>query len=243
MPRSLLTGVALVCAALSASPIFATPAPAQDIQPASVRRDEPFHTKSILVANGHLTQKWQPVERAIEDELATVSGCSQAENKCSADGAKKFRQILDEASHYEGRARLAQLNRTVNLAIKYETDTRNHGIPDHWATPFDTFASGKGDCEDYAIAKYALLRAMHWPEKDLRIVLVYIERKRQYHAVEAARLGHDWIILDNGRLTISNDASVLNYHPLFTVDQSGVRKLEHASKADASKIKSWNTLD
>ena len=243
MPRSLLIAVAIVLAAVSASPTFLRSAVAKDIHSASIRRDEPFHTKSIVVDNGHLTQKWQPVEHAIQNELETVSGCSQAENKCSSDGAKKFLQILDEASHYEGRARLAHLNRTVNLAIKYETDTRNHGIPDHWATPFDTLASGKGDCEDYAIAKYALLRAMHWPEQDLRIVLVYIERKRQYHAIEAARLGRDWIILDNGRLTISNDASVLNYHPLFTVDESGVRKLEHASKADASKIKNWNTLD
>lgn len=111
MRRSLLIGVVIVSAALSATSISARWAAAQNIQPTGVRRDEPFHTTSVAVPNGPLTQKWQPVERAIENELETVSRCSQALDKCSGDGARKFLQILDETSHYEGRARLVHLNR------------------------------------------------------------------------------------------------------------------------------------
>jgi len=239
--RTLLpVGATIISAALAVSSISVA---ARDVEPVSVRRDEPFHTTSVVVPNRHLTQKWQPVQRAIEEELDAISDCARAPDKCSSDGAKKFLHILDETSHYEGRAKLAHLNRAVNLAVKYTPDTRNHGIPDHWATPFDTLASGKGDCEDYAIAKYALLRAMHWPKHDLRVVLVYDQRKREDHAVEAARLGHDWIILDNGLSSISNDIGLLNYHPLFIVDDSGVRMMMRASGADASRIRNWNNLD
>ena len=83
----LLIGAAIILAMLSASPIFVRPASAKDIQPASVRRDEPFHTTSVAVPNGRLVQKWQPVERAIENELETVSGCAQTSDECSVDGA------------------------------------------------------------------------------------------------------------------------------------------------------------
>ena len=67
---------------------------------------------------------------------------------------------MAEALKYEGRAKLGN-NRAVNLAAKCTTDTRKHRIPDHWATPFETIGSGTGDCEDYAITKYALLRALN----------------------------------------------------------------------------------
>lgn len=83
----LLIGAAIILAMLSASPIFVRPASAKDIQPASVRRDEPFHTTSVAVPNGRLVQKWQPVERAIENELETVSGCAQTSDERSVDGA------------------------------------------------------------------------------------------------------------------------------------------------------------
>jgi predicted transglutaminase-like cysteine proteinase len=150
---------------------------------------------------------------------------------------------MDEASEYEGRARLAHINRAVNLAIQYTTDTRKHGVPDHWATPFETLESGKGDCEDYAITKYALLRAMNWPADDLRIVLVYNRQKREDHAVEATHLGHDWLILDNATLAISKDTNLPNYRPLFVVDETAVRMLWHAAGTDASKIKNWNDMN
>ena len=34
----------------------------------------------------------------------------------------------------------------------------------------ETFATGKGDCEDYAIAKYVVLTAAGFPRDDLRLL-------------------------------------------------------------------------
>jgi predicted transglutaminase-like cysteine proteinase len=235
--------VTLIAAGLSCSSISLNWAAGQNVESPSVRPDEPFHTRTAATANAHLTQKWQAVERAVNDELATVAACSKATDKCSSDAATKFRNIVNEASGYEGRARLAYINRTVNLAVKYTDDTRTHGIPDHWATPFDTLGSGKGDCEDYAIAKFALLRATNWPANDLRIVLVYIRSNREYHAIEATHLGHDWLILDNALSGISPDTKLPSYHPLFVVDESAVRMLYHPARADQSKINNWNKIE
>jgi hypothetical protein len=120
---------------------------------------------------------------------------------------------------------------------------RAHDIPDRWATPFDTLESGKGDCEDYAITKFVLLRAMNWPAKDLRIVLVYISRKREYNAVEATHLEHDWLILDNALSAISPDAKLPGYHPLFVIDESSVRMLYRPDRADQPKTNNWNKVE
>lgn len=244
MQKSALMTVILIAAILLPSSISLNWAAAQSVESASVRPDEPFHTRTVgAPIRGHLTQKWQPVERAIDDELKTVAACSAAMDKCSSDAAIKFRNIMNEASGYEGRARLAYINRAVNLAVKYTSDIRAHGIPDHWATPFDTLESGRGDCEDFAITKFALLRAMNWPAKDLRIVLVYISRTREYHAVEATHLGHDWLILDNALKAISPDTKLPSYHPLFVIDESAVRMLNSPARADQFKIDNWNKMN
>jgi predicted transglutaminase-like cysteine proteinase len=243
MHKSALMSVILIAAVLSFPSIYLNLAAAQNVESTSVRLDEPFHTKTVGTTTGHLAQKWLPVERAIHDELETVAACSAATDKCASDAAIQFRNIMDEASGYEGRARLAHINRAVNLAVKYTVDTRTHGIPDHWAAPFDTLESGKGDCEDYAITKFALLRAMNWPAKDLRIVIVYNSRVREYHAVEATHLGHDWLILDNALSAISPDTKLPRYHALFVIDESAVRMLDRPARADQSKINNWNRME
>jgi predicted transglutaminase-like cysteine proteinase len=209
---------------------------------ASVHSEEPFHTRSVKTPAGHLSQKWGPVAAAIRDELQTISLCSRTPDKCSSDGAMKFHDIIKMASEYEGQVRLNQINRAVNLAVKYTTDARKYGIPDHWATPFDTLRSGEGDCEDYAITKYALLRAMDMPASNLRIVLVFDTRRKEYHAVAATHLGRAWLILDNGRPGTLEDAKLANYHPLFIIDDSGVRTLYRPARADGSKILNWNRM-
>jgi predicted transglutaminase-like cysteine proteinase len=243
MHKSASKCVILIAAVLSCSSISLNWATAQNVASASVRTEEPFHTRTAGTPDDRLEQKWQPVERAIEDELKIVAACSAATDRCSSDAVIKFRKIMDEASGYEGRIRLAYINRAVNFAVKYTSDTRAHGIPDHWATPFDTLESGKGDCEDYAITKFALLRAMNWPVKELRIVLVYISRKREYHAVEATHLGHDWLILDNALSAISPDTKLPGYRPLFVIDESTVRMLYHPARADQLKINNWNKIE
>lgn len=243
MRKSALMSVILIAAVSSSSSISLNVAAAQSVESAEVHQDEPFHTRTAGAPIGHLSQKWQPVERAIQDELKTIAACSVAPDKCSSDAAIKFHNIMNEAAQYEGRLRLAYINRAVNLAVKYTSDTRTHGVPDHWATPFDTLESGKGDCEDYAITKLALLRAMNWPAKDLRIVLVYISRKREYHAVEATRLGHDWLVLDNALSAISPDTNLPSYQPLFVIDGLAVRMIYRPRSADRSQINNWNKME
>jgi len=48
------------------------------------------------------------------------------------------------------------------------------------------------------------------------------------HAVAAARLDGHWLTLDNRRMTMTEDAQVRNYRPLFVIDRDGVKRYQEA---------------
>jgi predicted transglutaminase-like cysteine proteinase len=52
----------------------------------------------------------------------------------------------------------------VHLRVGYVDDPE-----DIWQLPLDTLTDHSGDCEDFAFAKYALLRAGGWPPERLRV--------------------------------------------------------------------------
>jgi hypothetical protein len=84
---------------------------------------------------------------------------------------------------------------------------------------------------------------MNMPASNLRIVFVFDPRRKEYHAVEATHLGHAWLILDNGRPGTLEDAKLANYHPLFIIDDSGVRMLYRPARADGSNELEPNAIE
>ena len=91
-----------------------------------------------------------------------------------------------------------------------------------------TLASGAGDCEDYAIAKFVALQRAGVSPDDLRIVIMRDTIRGEDHAVAAARLDGHWLTLDNRRMAMVEDAHVRNYQPTFVLDRDGVRRYEEA---------------
>ena len=113
----------------------------------------------------------------------------------------------------EGRARLGEINRAINLAIRPMSDLAQHGQIDVWTSPLATLARGGGDCEDYAIAKFVALRRAGLAPDDLRIVVLRDTIHGEDHAVAAARLDGRWLTLDNRRMAMVEDADVRNFRP------------------------------
>jgi hypothetical protein len=143
-------------------------------------------------------------------------------------------RLINVVSSRSGRVQLYEANRAVNAAIQYVTDFDQHGEVDRWGAPLETFVTGKGDCEDYAIVKYVVLRESGFPSDDLRLVLVRDRAVREDHAVLAARLGDRWLIMDNRRAELFEDFGASNLTPLFAINDRGVHLLaapyENASR-------------
>jgi predicted transglutaminase-like cysteine proteinase len=75
--------------------------------------------------------------------------------------ADLLRGLAREARRLTLVERIAFVNAEINRRVAYQSDADNGG--DHWATPCETLARGRGDCEDFAIAKHFLLDASGVP--------------------------------------------------------------------------------
>lgn len=214
-------GLVAVCAsanvARSAAPQqFAALAPANSIlssEPAPAPRG-PFGL--TISGSNPFTARWQNLQPMLRIETQIVALCRLNPDGCPA-AATKFIGIIDAARTLNGRARVGEINRAVNLAIRPVSDIVQYGVTELWASPLTTFASGAGDCEDYAIAKYVALREAGIAADDLRLVVVHDGQSGDDHAVVTARVDGDWLVLDNRYLRLLTDVETVSMTALFAL--------------------------
>jgi predicted transglutaminase-like cysteine proteinase len=180
------------------------------------------------VTGGSLLNKWRRVQADITKDLEVVAQC-QAGKACPAP-AQRLISLSLEGYGRSGRARVAVINRAVNLAIRPVSDERQWGVPDHWSDPLETLYSDSGDCEDYAIVKYAALLAAGLSKDAVKIVVLRYRLPNEDHAVLAVRVDYQWLMLDNRTLTLVRDTDVTRAIPEFVLDDQGVRRFVWSSR-------------
>ena len=196
----------------------------QESPQAAGRSTEPFGLTASLLSEGGLREKWLGLERQLDDERVQLALCDGDRENCVSPAALQLLAIVDIGRAREGRARLGEINRAINLAIHPMSDLAQYGQIDFWSSPLVTFAHAAGDCEDYAITKYVALRLAGVAADDLRLVVLHDTVRGEDHAVAAARLDGHWLMLDNNRMAMVEDADVRNYRPLFVLDERGVMR-------------------
>src|SRR5256885_14451839 len=189
---------------------------------------EPFGLSAQPLHGGGLHQKWLGMQRRLDDEMVQLALCDGDRDGCVSPAALQFLAIVDAGRAREGRARLGEINRAINLAIRAVSDFAQYGEIDVWTSPLVTFTRGAGDCEDYAIAKFVALRLAGISPEDLRIVIMHDPVRGEDHAVAAAKLDGRWLTLDNRRMAMVEDVDVRNNRPTFVIDCDGVRRYEAA---------------
>ena len=178
---------------------------------------EPFNLTPTSIPTGEMSAKWSALQSRISADENALAACRSGESTCSR-AERRFLSIVELGREHEGRTRLGWLNRAVNMSIKPVSDWVQYGDADYWASPLQTLGSGTGDCEDYAIVKYAALRAVGVQVDDLRIVIVEDDRRRTEHAVTAVHFEQQWLILDNLTMAIITAEDARNYRSLFVLN-------------------------
>ncbi|HKY85596.1 MAG TPA: transglutaminase-like cysteine peptidase [Pseudorhodoplanes sp.] len=182
------------------------------------RSPEPFGG-AAKVASGALLQKWNAATTELRIDIAIIAACRADPAACESPAAKRMIAIVEDAQKRDGRARIGEINRAVNLVIAAASDRIQYGAEDKWASPLTTFTSGRGDCEDYALAKYAALRALGFDDSDLRLLIVRLPRSQTDHAVLSVRHEGRWLVLDNRRFAML-DVAHLDAEPLFALREN-----------------------
>ena len=187
-----------------------------------------FGMDTVPVADGALLDKWRRVQADIKKDLEVVAQC-QAGKPCPAS-AQKLISLSLEGYGRSGRARVGVFNRAVDLAISPVSDEIQWGVPDHRSDPLETLHSNSGDCEDYAIVKYAALLAAGVSKDAVKIVVLRNQLPNEDHAVVAVRVDNQWLILDNRTLTLVRDMDVRRAIPEFVLDDEGVSRFVWSSR-------------
>ena len=168
---------------------------------------EPFGLNTVRVTSGEVLTKWRGVQAEIRAENDILALCRSSAELCPA-AARTFLAIVAQGRAQTGRARIGMINRAINLAIRPDERSRPVGRDSTAGAPLETFTTGRGDCEDYAIAKYVALIQAGVAAEDVRLVIVQDLAVGEDHAVVAARLNGDWIILDNRWLMLVKDSEM-----------------------------------
>jgi predicted transglutaminase-like cysteine proteinase len=163
---------------------------------ASPTRPDIFNSVAVAIARTPLDARWDRVG------MARVRGAAAT----FADGLKGS----DE------RRRLEAVNAYVNARVAFTSDSRQFGVADRWSNANDTLARGRGDCEDYALAKRAMLRRAGFADQDLYFVVLKDVLRREDHAVLVVRSGGRFLVLDNGTNRLTDSAEMRDYRPVMT---------------------------
>ena len=193
--------------------------------------DEPFGLFAFRAPEGILWTKWRGVQASMRAEADAIERCRE-DGYCTS-AMKRFIAISDKAKDLSGARRIEQINSDVNNAVRYVSDYAQHGVADLWSAPLATLSTGQGDCEDYAIVKYAMLMQAGVNSSDLRLMLVKDLSVRQDHAVLAVRQDGRWLVLDNRRSMPFETADLRHFVPLFALNEQGVNLVAapYASRA------------
>jgi predicted transglutaminase-like cysteine proteinase len=188
--------------------------PFQAAFPRIVPDDRPdvFGSTALRIGRTPLDARWQRVERTPIGAAATA-----------------FLHGLDGLTEIE---RIDAVNRYVNARVEFTNDSTQFGSADLWLAAAETLRRGRGDCEDYAIAKLQMLRALGVPTDDLFLVIARDLVRRQDHALLAVRAGGQMWILDSGGDAVLRAEQVSDYLPL--ISYSGSRSWIHGRRATSS---------
>lgn len=176
-----------------------------------------------------------------------------AEARYGAPAVVAVTQWRDAMATARGLAETEKINRInefFNRRIVFVDDIEAWGKTDYWATPLESLGRGRGDCEDFAIAKYVSLRSLGVPLDRLRLTYVraQIGGGSQAHMVLAYYPSPraEPLILDNLVGDILPASRRGDLFPVFSFNSEGLwvgsGASEKASGSATARLSRWRDL-
>lgn len=131
----------------------------------------------------------------------------------------EWRRLVETLRGLDPLARVERANAEINR-VPYARSEVNWARRDYWETPFELLA-GSGQCQDFAVAKYLLLREAGMPAEHLRVLVVQDHRARLAHAVLLAYVDGQALILDNQAEGVMAASQFGHYEPIYALDEGG----------------------
>ncbi len=143
---------------------------------------------------------------------------------------QSWRQFLSTAAVGPELDRLKRVNEFFNRQVSFTDDPAAWGQPDYWATLLESLGSGRGDCEDFVIAKYFTLKQLGIAPDRLRLVYVRVRTGTSDAAPPVAHMvlayyaqpDAEPLVLDNLISDIRPASRRPDLVPVFSFNSDGV---------------------
>lgn len=158
--------------------------------------------------------------------------------------AARFARNIESAGGREADT-LQIVNDAINGQMKWVDDKTHWGTDDYWATPAESSSSAGGDCEDFSIAKYYLLKELGVPLERLRITYVRaLKLGGQAHMILAyyERPGAEPLILDNMEPRVRPASQRADLDPVYSFNDDEVQIVQGRMRTRPSQIRAWLSL-
>jgi len=192
-------------------------------QPAAAGANSPaqpsiFGTEEIFTPGIDRFYKWAGMlERWHEAKAEAVSFCAPGEReRCMP---QEWLRLVALLRPLDLRAKLTTVNALINR-YPYTASETNWHEANHWETPFE-FLTRSGQCQDYAITKYLLLRAADVPDDVMRLVVLRDDRQGADHAVLVVYVNGEALLLDNQLSEVTPTERIAYYRPYYSINESG----------------------
>jgi predicted transglutaminase-like cysteine proteinase len=212
----LAAGVLAAFIAFDATPVLAMRTPATDNS--FIEHPALFGSRETFSLSTWRFPQWSDMVNRTRAELdAAQHVCAPRENRDCMPA--EWRSLLDGLQGLDLRAKLERVNDAINRHPYVPTETNWHR-PMYWETPFEFLRYG-GQCQDYAITKYNLLRQAGVPADALRMVVLRDTAIGLDHAVLVAYVDGEALLLDNLTPAIVTTDSVDIYRPYYSINEDG----------------------
>jgi predicted transglutaminase-like cysteine proteinase len=175
-----------------------------------------FGTREVFSPDSSAFYKWNGMLQRFAAEQRTASCPPTPASTCVP---AEWRALVESLKGLGLRAKIDAANAAINRH-PYVPSWVNWRESNHWETPFEFLRKG-GQCQDYAIAKYLLLRAAGVPAERLRLVVVRDTRLGLDHAVTVVYVDGEALVLDNLRRDVVPASSVHDYQPYYSINEEG----------------------
>jgi predicted transglutaminase-like cysteine proteinase len=189
------------------------------------RAQEPFPllfgTRSIAVSNSVVAQRWKNVLSESADLNILLNCTSPGDGFCAAPRVAAMRGEVERLRNATLELKVRAVNEFVNRTLRYASDMAVYGQADHWASLREFLTNGRGDCEDFAIAKMWMLAALGVPRDTMRMVVLRDSVARLDHAVLAVHHEEGAWVLDNRFSVVRADDEMRHYQPYYSLSAGG----------------------
>ena len=138
---------------------------------------------------------WAETLNRHQHQYAALTDCEAAAGACPGR-LRSYQRMLQKGAALSREEQVSLVNLYINRSRYrderpeqlYDEDGTRTGVQRNRFGTLYEFLTERGDCEDYAVAKYFMLRELGFAAEDMRVVVTRERREPGYHAILALRM-------------------------------------------------------